>query len=290
MANVLPALRVLENNLPTAHPGSAFAAGHVLAPRDAEGDADPELAALYAPLTDRGSGLRGGTDPALDDDGALGRDNPLPNVRANFITTLDGSVIGADGKSGSINGPADLRVFQLLRAQSDAVFVGAGTARTEGYQDTDIPAGLEDLRADGNPKMVTVTRSGDLAPEFLDTAPLIITANGHPAAQKLRGAVPSENLLIFGTNAVDFPAALRELGARGYENVLCEGGPHLMGSLISHGLVSELCLSFSPMIVGGSGYRFMVGRLSETSAQLRVLLSSADGYLMSRWTVRSVGD
>jgi len=283
MANVLPALRVLENNLPTTHPGSAFAAGHVLAPRDAEGDADPELSALYAPLTGGDSVLQGG-------DSALGSGSALPDVRANFITTLDGSVIGADGKSGSINGPADLRVFQLLRAQSDAVFVGAGTARTEGYQDTDIPAGLEDLRADGNPKMVTVTRSGDLAPEFLDTAPLIITANGHPAAQKLRGTVPPENLLVFGTDAVDFPAALRELRARGYENVLCEGGPHLMGALISHGLVSELCLSFSPMIVGGSGYRFMVGQLSKTTAQLQVLLSAADGYLMSRWTLRSARD
>src|SRR5690625_5033020 len=267
MANVLPALRVLENNLPTTHPGSAFAAGHVLVPRDAEGDADPELAALYAPLTGGDSALQGG-------DSALGSGGALPDVRANFITTLDGAVIGADGKSGSINGPADLRVFQLLRAQADAVFVGAGTARTAGYQDTDVPAGLEDLRADGNPKMVTATRGGDVPHEYLGPARLTIAASGHPAAEAGRGAVPRENLLVEGTDAVDVPAALRELRAGGYDNVLCEGGPHLMGALISHGLVSELCLSFSPMIVGGSGYRFMVGQLSKTTAHLQVLFSA----------------
>src|SRR5690625_901241 len=89
MANVLPALTVLENNLPTAHPGSAFVAGHVLAPRDAEGDADPELAALYAPLTAGDSALQGG-------DSALGSGGALPDVRANFITTLDGSVIRSE--------------------------------------------------------------------------------------------------------------------------------------------------------------------------------------------------
>src|SRR5690625_7994345 len=93
--------------------------------------------------------------------------------------------------------------------------------------------------------MVTVTRSGDLAPEFLDTAPLIITANGHPAAQKLQGTVPPENLLVFGTDAVDFPAAMRELRACGYENELCEGGPHLMGALISERVGSEVYLWFS---------------------------------------------
>src|SRR5690625_4560303 len=206
MARELPELQVVENHLPRHHPGSQFRAGYVLRPRDSERGSDSDLAALYAPLILDGDENTGDVAAAVDSD--------LPLVRANFITSLDGSVTGADGKSGSINGPADLRVFQLLRAQSDAVFVGAGTARTEGYQDTDIPAGLEDLRADGNPKMVTVTRSGDLAPEFLDTAPLIITASGHPAAQKLRGIVPPENLLVFGADAVDFPAALRQLRAR----------------------------------------------------------------------------
>jgi len=278
MARELPELRVVENHLPRHHPGSQFRAGYVLRPRDSERGSDSDLAALYAPLILDGDENTGDVAAAVDSD--------LPLVRANFITSLDGSVTGADGKSGSINGPADLRVFQLLRAQSDAVFVGAGTARIEGYQDTDIPAGLQPLRDDAHPRLITVTRSGQLGPAFLAARPLIITAQGHPAASVLAEKVPADDLLIFGAHAVDFRAALRELKRRGYANILCEGGPHLMGSLVEHGLVSELCLSFSPQIVGGDGYRFMVGDLSPTAARLQVLLSSQDGYLISRWQLQ----
>src|SRR5690625_912246 len=277
MARELPELQVVENHLPRHHPGSQFRAGYVLRPRDSERGSDSDLAALYAPLILDGDENTGDVAAAVDSD--------LPLVRANFITSLDGSVTGSDGKSGSINGPADLRVFQLLRAQSDAVFVGAGTARIEGYQDTDIAAGLQNLRDDSNPKMITITRSGELAPEFLETEPLVITASRQPAAQKLAGQIPDENLLVYGADAVDLPGAMRGLKERGYENVLCEGGPHLMGSLIEKRLVSELCLSFSPMIVGGTGPRFMVGALTDTRAKLQLLLSAPDGYLMSRWAL-----
>src|SRR5665647_1342020 len=55
-------------------------------------------------------------------------------VRANFITTLDGAAAGDDGRSGSINTGTDRDVFGLLRALSDVVLVGAGTARVEGYR------------------------------------------------------------------------------------------------------------------------------------------------------------
>ena len=45
-------------------------------------------------------------------------------VRSNFVTTLDGSGVGADGRSGTINTPADNRVFALQRGLCDAVLVG----------------------------------------------------------------------------------------------------------------------------------------------------------------------
>ena len=54
-------------------------------------------------------------------------------LRVNFVSTLDGAVSGADGRSGSINTPADHRVFRVLRELADAVVVGAGTVRAEGY-------------------------------------------------------------------------------------------------------------------------------------------------------------
>ncbi len=61
-----------------------------------------------------------------------------PWLRANMVTTLDGSATGADGRSGGINTEADHVVFELLRAQSHAVVVGAGTLRDEGYSSLSV--------------------------------------------------------------------------------------------------------------------------------------------------------
>ena len=55
-------------------------------------------------------------------------DLPGPHLRADFVTSTDG-VVAVDGTSDPLGTPADKAVFRVLRAVSDAVIVGAGTAR-----------------------------------------------------------------------------------------------------------------------------------------------------------------
>jgi riboflavin biosynthesis pyrimidine reductase len=43
-----------------------------------------------------------------------------------------------------------------------------------------------------------------------------------------------------------------ELERRGFGLVLCEGGPHLLGSLLERDLVDELFLTVAPQIAGRS--------------------------------------
>ncbi len=51
-----------------------------------------------------------------------------------MITSLDGSVTGSDGLSGSLNDAADHAVFATLRSLSDVILMGAGgTVRAEHY-------------------------------------------------------------------------------------------------------------------------------------------------------------
>ena len=76
-----------------------------------------------------------------------------PWLRLNFVSTVDGAAQGPDGKSGGINNAADKAVFDTLRDLADAVVVGAGTARAEGYRPAAVP-------------IVVVTRSGDV-PQLL---------------------------------------------------------------------------------------------------------------------------
>ena len=90
--------------------------------------------------------LGGATGEAADLK-ALYRPPRLPWLRVNMVSTLDGAANGESGTSGSINNDADKRVFRALRAQADAVVVGAGTARTERYRVADVPLVVVSHRA-----------------------------------------------------------------------------------------------------------------------------------------------
>src|SRR4051812_27008758 len=54
------------------------------------------------------------------------------HLRVNFVASLDGAVT-LGGRSGGLGSPGDRRIFNLLRALSDVVLVGHGTASAEGY-------------------------------------------------------------------------------------------------------------------------------------------------------------
>jgi hypothetical protein len=81
-----------------------------------------------------------------------------PWLRVNMVSTIDGAASGEDGLTGSINNDADQRVFHLLRELADAVVIGAGTARSEGYPPLDQP-------------VVVVSRSGRLPETLRGAAP-----------------------------------------------------------------------------------------------------------------------
>ena len=89
-------------------------------------------------------------------------------LRTNFVTSLDGSVQGPDGRSGSINTASDHHVFALHRALADAVVVAGGTARNEGYRAVDLAPWQQAIRqAEGlapHPTLVVVTRTGRTRP------------------------------------------------------------------------------------------------------------------------------
>src|SRR4051794_18610951 len=81
--------------------------------------------------------------PSAEDDVDLDLAYALPPgaqwLRANMVSTIDGSVTGENHRSGTISGTTDKAVFAALRRLADAVLVGAGTARTEGYRPSTLP-------------------------------------------------------------------------------------------------------------------------------------------------------
>ena len=193
---------------------------------------------------------------------------PAPVVRSNFVATLDGSVQGLDGRSGSINTESDHEVFALLRALSDVILVGAGTIRDEGYQAVDLQPWQRSIRsAEGLalfPTLVVVTRSLQLDPAFVappgEHGPVIVvTCGDHEPGriEPLRDA-GAEVLQVPGPT-VDLGWALETLAARGSRRILTEGGPTLHRDLLAGGLIDRLSLTVAPSVVGGVGHRSTSG-------------------------------
>ena len=237
-----------------------------------------------------------GLDPftELDADGLAAAYRPPTDVwlRANMVTTLDGAATGPDGRSGSINTDADHVVFELLRALSHCVVVGAGTVRAEGYPALTVDASLTALREqEGLPAalpLVVVSNSGQV-PEsvrpFRDGSELLAVPARSPGLDAAREAMGASHVLVHGTEHVDLGSLVADLHARGLTRLHTEGGPGLLGSLLAAGLVDELCFTVTPAVVGGEARRPVSGPALDVDLDLEVLVEQ-DATLLGRWVVR----
>ncbi len=215
---------------------------------------------------------------------------------ANMIVSVDGAY-SVEGRSGGLGSPADHQLFHTLRAACDAVFVAAGTARTEGYRrpSTSEPALAEQRHARGMsdaPALYLASRSLDLPADMPLRAgagelPVVLHPAGADLARVDTTGVALRSVPIEpGGIGIDLCAALESMAADGHRVVLCEGGPSLRGALQRQGLLDELFVSTAPMIVGGAQLGLM-GRvpLEVTDVALRSLYE-ADGMLLADYLVR----
>ena len=238
-----------------------------------------------------------GSEPGrpFDDDGLVDlyrheapEDPEAVTLRSNFIASLDGSIQGPDGRSGSINTPSDHRLFALHRALSDAVLVGAGTARAEGYRAVDLTAAQRELRRRLGlapfPTLVVVSRRGQLDPGMAtppgEHGPVLLVTTAAEVSPP-----DGADLLRLDGEELNLVAVARALAARGLQRVLCEGGPQLHRDLLAAGLVDQLSLTLAPVVVGGVGLRTTSGApLGQRAAfRLRFALLAEDGALFTHY-------
>ncbi|MFD6951745.1 hypothetical protein A6A08_16635 [Nocardiopsis sp. TSRI0078] len=217
-----------------------------------------------------------------------------PWLRANMVATLDGAAAGNDGRTGSINTPADQVVYTLLRDLADVVLVGAGTARVEGYRHTRprtrglLARALAEGRA-AHPELAVVSGTGQVPP-LLTERPgdgggvLLVTceAAGAEALDRARGTLGEDRVLVCGERSVDLPAAVAALAGRGMPRILCEGGPRLLADVAAAGLLDELCLTVVPLLAGGLEQRIAVGTAADRALVPGVVVES-EGTLLQRW-------
>jgi riboflavin biosynthesis pyrimidine reductase len=194
-----------------------------------------------------------------------------PYVVANMVSSADGRAT-LDGASAGLSGPADRALFHALRGQIDAVLAGTGTLRAERYRRLILqPERREERRVRGlapDPVAVVLSRSGDL-----------------PDIELLTD--PEQPRAVFTGDDADPASALRGVRQEhGVRSLLCEGGPTLLGSLFAAGLVDELFLALSPVVVGGDGPRTVVGPAFHPPVTLELVhLLEHDDMLFTRYRI-----
>jgi diaminohydroxyphosphoribosylaminopyrimidine deaminase/5-amino-6-(5-phosphoribosylamino)uracil reductase len=186
-----------------------------------------------------------------------------PNVALKLAVSADGKAGAAGRKPLAITGDAAREHVHLLRAQSDAILIGSGTALADDPVLTCRLPGME-----GNsPVRVVLDSALRLPPgsRLLRSAaevPLwVVAADDAPSAVKLALEAAGATVLAVARagTGLDLAAVLRLLAERGITGLMVEGGPMIAAALLSADLVDEAALFRSDMIVGTDGIDALEG-------------------------------
>jgi len=214
-----------------------------------------------------------------------------PYTVANMIVTADGRAT-FQGRTEGISSETDRAVFHSLRAQVDAVMVGTATIALERYgplaRRPEVRRRRAELGLAEVPLAVTVSRSLELpadAPLFQDPESRIVVLTNSDRepppckAQLIIERIPGEELdLVVGME--------RLRTVHGVRAMLHEGGPTLLAVMLAPGLVDELFLTVSPMLVGGGEPSAVEGVAFERPPGLRLLsVLEHESFLFLRYAI-----
>jgi diaminohydroxyphosphoribosylaminopyrimidine deaminase/5-amino-6-(5-phosphoribosylamino)uracil reductase len=189
---------------------------------------------------------------------AVGRDGAVPRGRA--------------GEPVWVTGPEARAAGHLLRAQADAILVGAGTVLDDDPELTCRLPGLEGRspvrivlsRAARLPENSKVVRTAHEVPVWVFTgsdAPAAATAALLQAGCRVHRVPCVEDMLWI-------PAVAEALAAEGITRLLVEGGPRMWAAFARAGLVDEVVLfaagvDWRPWPPAGGTIRELVDRLTD---------------------------
>jgi diaminohydroxyphosphoribosylaminopyrimidine deaminase/5-amino-6-(5-phosphoribosylamino)uracil reductase len=178
----------------------------------------------------------------------------LPFVAVKYAATLDGRIAAASGDSRWVSGPETLRWAHAMRAQLDAILVGASTVTVDNPQLTARP---DAVLAEHQPLRVVLDSAGRIPPDaavLKGPSPRLIatTERSSPAWRDSIRATGAEVLVSPADPAghVALRPLLEDLAKRGVLLLLVEGGGVVNGSFFDQRLVDKVYAIIAPMIVG----------------------------------------
>jgi 2,5-diamino-6-(ribosylamino)-4(3H)-pyrimidinone 5'-phosphate reductase len=184
-----------------------------------------------------------------------------PYVAVNMAMSLDGRITTRKREQITLGTEHDRRLMDELRARYDAVIVGAGTVRHDGFP---ILVRHDDIRKkrvgrgrDPHPVNVILSRTLNLPTDRAifrrpDTNKIIYTTKAAPVT-RIRRFEKLAEVVVLPRRTLSPAAVLDDLWKRGMRKVLLEGGGELHFAFAYAHAVDEIYVTLTPRLIGGTG-------------------------------------
>ena len=188
-----------------------------------------------------------------------------PHVLLSVAVSVDGHIDDRSGHRFPLSNADDFDHVDRIRAESCAILVGAGTLRADNPRLLVNDPGRRAARvADGRaefPIKVAVSGSGDLDPEwkFWHHGGEKIVYTTESGALKASAALGGLADVVALGSTVDFGALLDDLGGRGVDRLMVEGGEQVHTAFLAAGLADEIRMAVAPMLIGQASAPRFVG-------------------------------
>lgn len=176
-----------------------------------------------------------------------------PLVTVSYAQTLDGRLATAGGSSQWISAGDSLRFTHELRANHDAILVGAGTAcRDDPRLTVRLAEGADPLRVVADSGLRTPLDAAVLSGEEASGTLLAVTGKASEDRRRRVRELGAEVVEVVedGAGRLDLSALLTELGSRGVGSVMVEGGAEIITCLLAERLADRLVVCVAPKILG----------------------------------------
>ena len=184
-----------------------------------------------------------------------------PFVFMKMAMTADGKITSAGREYPRFTSETDRKTMDRLRAEADAVLIGAGTLRSDDpplyVRDPEMAAYRLSLGKPPELTTIVLTARVDLDPNsrfFRERAEvgrrIVATVEDGPE-ERLSTLAGRAEVVRAGRGSVDLPKLLRILKERGIERLLVEGGGELNWGFVRDDLLDELYVTVAPCLLGG---------------------------------------
>jgi riboflavin-specific deaminase-like protein len=170
--------------------------------------------------------------------------------------SVDGCIDDTTGQRLILSNEADFDEVDQIRAESDAIMIGATTLRRDNPRllvKSDARRAVRVARGEPEyPLKVTLTASGDLSPDlkFWHYGGDKLVYVPHSAAEAVYASVGHLTAVADTGDRLDMAAILDDLGERGIRRLMVEGGGSVHTQFLSAGLADEIRCAVAPFFLG----------------------------------------